>query len=149
MWKYTSANTHTPTKRNWGCKKIIIIGNTPTVCTEWSSELFHALHSFTFVIQPKLPIRTQRGRSAGIISRLKNSVGWFFVREKYCSGWKNKPNKTDYKPDEQGQRLVGCNKALSIIWIVQIFLETYTPPKYLKTGNTKVSKHTSILHLSV
>jgi hypothetical protein len=26
---------------------------------------------------------------------------WFFVREKYCSGWKNKPNKTDYKPDEQ------------------------------------------------
>jgi hypothetical protein len=24
------------------------------------------------------------------------------VREKYCSGWKNKLNKTDYKPDEQG-----------------------------------------------
>jgi hypothetical protein len=21
------------------------------------------------------------------------------VREKYCSGWKNKLNKTDYKPD--------------------------------------------------
>jgi hypothetical protein len=31
----------------------------------------------------------------------ENTVGWFFVREKYCSGWKNKPNKTDYKPDEQ------------------------------------------------
>jgi hypothetical protein len=41
-------------------------------------------------------------RSDGIISRLKNTVSWFFVREKYCSGWKNKPNKTDYKPDEQG-----------------------------------------------
>jgi hypothetical protein len=27
------------------------------------------------------------------------------VREKYCSGWKNKPNKTDYKPDEQGLEL--------------------------------------------
>jgi hypothetical protein len=26
------------------------------------------------------------------------------VREKYCSGWKNKPNKTDYKPDEHGRR---------------------------------------------
>jgi hypothetical protein len=23
------------------------------------------------------------------------------MREKYCSGWKNKLNKTDYKPDEQ------------------------------------------------
>jgi hypothetical protein len=31
---------------------------------------------------------------------LKNTVGWFFIREKYCSGWKNKLNKTDYKPDE-------------------------------------------------
>jgi hypothetical protein len=41
-------------------------------------------------------------RSAGIISRLKNTVGWYFVREKYCSGWKNKLNKADYKPDEQG-----------------------------------------------
>jgi hypothetical protein len=40
-------------------------------------------------------------RSAGIISRLKNTVGWFFVREKYCSGWKNKLNKTNYKPDKQ------------------------------------------------
>jgi hypothetical protein len=44
----------------------------------------------------------QRSRSAGIISRLKNTVSWFFVREKYCSGWKNKLNKTDYKQDEQG-----------------------------------------------
>jgi hypothetical protein len=44
----------------------------------------------------------QRSRSAGIISRLKNTVGWFFVRAKYCFGWKNKLNKTDYKPDEQG-----------------------------------------------
>jgi hypothetical protein len=42
-------------------------------------------------------------RSAGIISRLKNTIDWFFVREKYCSDWKNKPNKTDYKSDEQGQ----------------------------------------------
>jgi hypothetical protein len=24
------------------------------------------------------------------------------MREKYCFGWKNKQNKTDYKPDEQG-----------------------------------------------
>jgi hypothetical protein len=46
-----------------------------------------------------------RSRSAGIISRLKNTVDWFFVREKYCFGWKNKLNKTDYKPDEQGLRV--------------------------------------------
>jgi hypothetical protein len=50
----------------------------------------------------------KRSRSAGIISRLKNTVGWFFVREKYCSDWKNKLNKTDYKPDEQGQSLLYC-----------------------------------------
>jgi hypothetical protein len=47
-----------------------------------------------------------RSRSAEIISRLKNTVGWFFVREKYCSGWKNKLNKTNYKPDEQGLHCV-------------------------------------------
>jgi hypothetical protein len=40
--------------------------------------------------------------SAVLISRLKNNVGWFVVREKYCSGWKNKLKKTDYKPDEHG-----------------------------------------------
>jgi hypothetical protein len=28
----------------------------------------------------------QWSRSAGIISRLKNTVGCFFMREKYCSG---------------------------------------------------------------
>jgi hypothetical protein len=39
--------------------------------------------------------------SVGLISRLKNTVGWFVVREKYCSSWKNKLKKTDYKPDEQ------------------------------------------------
>jgi hypothetical protein len=34
------------------------------------------------------------------------------VREKHCSGWKNKLKKTDYKPDEQGQHLAathGCH----------------------------------------
>jgi hypothetical protein len=31
----------------------------------------------------------------------ENTVGWFAVREKYCSGWKNKLKKTDYKPNEQ------------------------------------------------
>jgi hypothetical protein len=35
-----------------------------------------------------------------LISRLKNTVGWFAVREKYCFEWKNKL-KTDYKPDKQ------------------------------------------------
>jgi hypothetical protein len=50
-----------------------------------------------------------RSRSAGIISRLKNTVGWFFMREKYCSGWKNKLNKTDYKPDEQGLSMFRYN----------------------------------------
>jgi hypothetical protein len=40
-------------------------------------------------------------RSAVLISRLKNTVGWFVVREKYCSGWKNKLKKTDYKPAHQ------------------------------------------------
>jgi hypothetical protein len=39
-------------------------------------------------------------RSAVLISRLKNIVSWFVVREKYCSGWKNKLKKTDYKPSE-------------------------------------------------
>jgi hypothetical protein len=28
------------------------------------------------------------------------------VREKYCSGWKNKLKSTDYKPDEQGYTAV-------------------------------------------
>jgi hypothetical protein len=51
-------------------------------------------------------ITTPWGRSAGIISRLKNTVGWFFVREKYYSDWKNKLNKMDYKPDEQGPCLM-------------------------------------------
>jgi hypothetical protein len=37
------------------------------------------------------------------------------VREKYCSGWKNKLNKTDYKPDEQG-----------LTWTVSYPLETGT-----------------------
>jgi hypothetical protein len=45
----------------------------------------------------------QRPRSAVLISRLKNIVGWFVVREKHCSGWKNKLKKTDYKPGEQSQ----------------------------------------------
>jgi hypothetical protein len=40
-------------------------------------------------------------RSAVLISRLKNTVGWFVVREKYCSNWKNKLKKTDYKLDKQ------------------------------------------------
>jgi hypothetical protein len=31
-----------------------------------------------------------RSRSAVLISRLKNTVGWFVVREKYYSNWKNK-----------------------------------------------------------
>jgi hypothetical protein len=31
-----------------------------------------------------------------LISRLKNNVGWFVVREKYLK-------RTDYKPDEQCQ----------------------------------------------
>jgi hypothetical protein len=39
--------------------------------------------------------------SAGLISRLKNTVDWFVVREKHCSDWKNKLKSTDYKPDEQ------------------------------------------------
>jgi hypothetical protein len=36
-----------------------------------------------------------------LISRLKNVVGWFVVREKYYFSWKNKLKSTDYKPDEQ------------------------------------------------
>jgi hypothetical protein len=56
----TSANTNpplTPPPKEIG---VVEKSNTPTVCTEWLSELFHALHSFTFVIQPKLSIHTQR-----------------------------------------------------------------------------------------
>jgi hypothetical protein len=49
------------------------------------------------------------GRSVEIISQLKNTVDWFFVREKYYSGWKNKPNKTDYKPDEQDHCIVALS----------------------------------------
>jgi hypothetical protein len=45
----------------------------------------------------------QRPRSAVLISRLKNIVGWFVVREKHYYGWKNKLKSTNYKPDEQGQ----------------------------------------------
>jgi hypothetical protein len=29
--------------------------------------------------------------------------GLIFLREKYYSDWKNKLNKTDYKPDEQAE----------------------------------------------
>jgi hypothetical protein len=55
------------------------------------------------VVQP----RQQLGlRSAVLISRLKNTVDWFVMREKYCSGWKNKLRKTDYKRDEQGLETV-------------------------------------------
>jgi hypothetical protein len=35
------------------------------------------------------------------------------LREKYCSGWKNKPNKTDYKPDEQDLSSAQKNKWLA------------------------------------
>jgi hypothetical protein len=32
-------------------------------------------------------------RLVGLISRLKNTVGWFVVKEKYCSGWKKQAEK--------------------------------------------------------
>jgi hypothetical protein len=47
-----------------------------------------------------------RLRLAVLISRLKNTVDWFVVREKYCSDWKNKLKSMDYKPDEQGYILL-------------------------------------------
>jgi hypothetical protein len=70
----------------------------------------HSMSRFKFCPEQNLSgtlifntlIRLYWSRSAGIISRLKNTAGRFFVREKYCSSWKNKLNKTDYKPDEQG-----------------------------------------------
>jgi hypothetical protein len=40
-------------------------------------------------------------RLAVLISRLTNTVDWFVMREKYCSDWKNKLKKIDYKPDER------------------------------------------------
>jgi hypothetical protein len=33
----------------------------------------------------------------------KSTVRWFIVREKHCSGWKNKLKSTDYKTSEQSQ----------------------------------------------
>jgi hypothetical protein len=38
--------------------------------------------------------------------RLKNTVGWFIMKEKYCFNWKNKLKKTDYKPDERAQSIL-------------------------------------------
>jgi hypothetical protein len=51
-------------------------------------------------------------RSAVLISRLKNTVGWFVVREKHCFGWKNKLKKMDYKPDERGH----CKGSLVLVY---------------------------------
>jgi hypothetical protein len=51
--------------------------------------------------QTQVSVTHFRPRSAMLISRLKNTVGWFVVREKYCFSWKNKLKSTDYKPDEQ------------------------------------------------
>jgi hypothetical protein len=51
--------------------------------------------------------------SAVLISWLKNIVGWFVVREKYCFGWKNKLKSTDYKPDGSSlppNRIVGWRR---------------------------------------
>jgi len=31
----------------------------------------------------------------------KHCLYWNVVREKYCSGWKNKPNKLEFNPAEQ------------------------------------------------
>jgi hypothetical protein len=42
-------------------------------------------------------------RSAVLISRLKNTVIWFIVREKYCFDWKIKLKKINYKPNKQGR----------------------------------------------
>jgi hypothetical protein len=81
-------------KRSWlWCTLVILVGTT------WNAL--------------ELIIR-YRPHSAVLISRLKNTVGWFAVREKYCSGWKNKLKKTDYKPDEQGH-IHWCAKNLNPI----------------------------------
>jgi hypothetical protein len=55
-----------------------------------------------------VPVLVPVARSVVLISRLKNTVGWFVVREKHCSGWKNKLKKTDYKPGEQGRTGKSC-----------------------------------------
>jgi hypothetical protein len=67
----------------------------------WNHSLHHVL-SLSCHITYHLASMHLWSRSARIISLLKNTVSWFFMREKYCPGWKNKLNKTDYKPDEQG-----------------------------------------------
>jgi hypothetical protein len=76
---------------------------------------------------PEWRVKRLWSRSAGIISRLKNTVGWFFVREKYCSGWKNKLNKTDYKPNEQGlwNRDRGSRQYLHLFGIINIKIYLY------------------------
>jgi hypothetical protein len=68
-------------------------------CAAMQLELFTCSRQQLLLI-----LITLLARSAGIISRLKNTVDWFFMREKYCSDWKNKSNKTDYNPDEQDLR---------------------------------------------
>jgi hypothetical protein len=70
----------------------------------FQSMCFAALRTSDGNVFLKKFAATTTGRSAWIISRLKNTVDWFLWEKKYCSGWKNKLDKTDYKPDEQGQR---------------------------------------------
>jgi hypothetical protein len=88
----------------------------------WSSETNHTLWP----------------RSAGIISQLKNIVGWFFVREKYCSAWKNKLNKTDYKPDEQGHWHVQLHTYARVFekpWVRVRHVQLHTPMSQEQRAN--------------
>jgi hypothetical protein len=76
---------------------------TTTAVNDCFLMLFVLIYFFVFcTAQQWLQSNDSWSHLAGIISRLKNTVAWFFMREKYYSGWKNKLNKTDYKPDEQG-----------------------------------------------
>jgi hypothetical protein len=72
-------------------------------------------------------------RSAVLISRLKNTVGVFIVREKYCSGWKNKLKSTDYKPNEQDRC---CFAKLWPSWRPGWRCTHFEPINRLRNGHT-------------
>jgi hypothetical protein len=77
----------------------------PQKARKWSHSGFMPLANTALSLCcGKMFLNRVRPRSVGLISRLKNTVGWFVVREKYCFDWKNKLKKTNYKAGEQALR---------------------------------------------
>jgi len=75
-------------------------------CTQASCA--HALHM------------KHRPRSLRWKNKPKHCSYWFVMREKYCSGWKNKLKKTDYKRSEQDHILVVTEWVFSVFGTLQL-----------------------------